>query len=80
MVHRNDQLLIAAGAKTRSFKWFNRFGISNSYVTALNTNKTLADDHDAEVKAWKLQIETGGVVDEDDPEFQVISYCGFTIT
>ena len=70
MSHRNDQLLIAAGAKTRSFGWFNRFGISNSYVTALNKNKKLAENHDAEVKALKLQIETGEV-DENDPEYQV---------
>lgn len=68
MAHRNDQLLIAAGAKKRCFKWFNKFGITNSYNTALNKNKLLAKDHDVEVKSWKQQIEQS---DQDRPEFQV---------
>jgi len=33
VAHRNDQLLLAAGAKKASFSWFNKMGLTNSYGT-----------------------------------------------
>jgi len=57
ITHRNDQLLIAAGAKKKSFKWFNKVGFTNSYTNALNKNKQLAVDHDKIVIEWKQAIE-----------------------
>ena len=47
--HRNDQLFVAAGAKKKAFKWFNKFGITNSYFTALKKNRELAKNHDDQV-------------------------------
>ena len=55
--HRNDQLLFAAGAKKRTFKWFNKMGFTNSYSTALRKNKQLSANFDAPVVEWKNDVE-----------------------
>jgi len=51
VTHRNDQLMMAAGAKKASFSWFNKMGFTNAYPTANRKNKKFAIDHDAEVVA-----------------------------
>ena len=68
VAHRNDQLLFAAGAKKKSFQWFNKMGISNSYSTALRKNKKLAENHDADAIGWRKNAEH----DQDNAdEYQV---------
>ena len=57
VAHRNDQLLIASGAKRKAFQWFNKMGFSNSYSTALRKNNQLALDRDAGAIQWKENVE-----------------------
>lgn len=59
LAHRNDQLFIAAGVKKKAFKWFNKLGITNSYTTAHNKHKTLAENFNEEFLLWKNAIEEG---------------------
>ena len=54
---RNDQLLIAAGARKKVFKWLNVMAFSNSYSTALRRNNALAVNHDYDVVTWKNNRE-----------------------
>ena len=55
---RNDQLLIATGAKKRSFGWFTKMGICNSYnSTALKRNSEMAVDHDKNIVILKQAHE-----------------------
>lgn len=49
---------MAGGLKKRSFGWFNKMGLSNSYRTALRRNGELAKDHDSTVIQWKEAHET----------------------
>ena len=54
---RNDQLLVAAGAKKRAFGWFNKMCITNSYNTALKKNDEMTKDFDKAVVEWKKAHE-----------------------
>ena len=68
LAHRNDQLFLAAGVKKKAFKWFNKLGVTNSYTTAHNKHKTLAENFDDEFLRWKKDIEDGKML-----EYQVIN-------
>ncbi|XP_066935319.1 uncharacterized protein [Clytia hemisphaerica] len=52
-----DQLLVAAGAKKKVFKWLNCFAVTNSYSTANRKHKQMAKNHDEKVLKWKKEIE-----------------------
>jgi len=54
---RNDQLLVAAGAKKRSFGWFTKMGICNSHRTALKRNYEMAVDYDKNIVVLKQAYE-----------------------
>lgn len=72
MSFRNDQLLIAAGARKRAFKWFNKMAFCNSYTTALKKNAMLANNHDNNVKVWKNSIEDcGTTILRDKPDITI---------
>ena len=64
VAHRNDQLLFAAGAKKKTFKWFNKMGLTNSYSTALRKNKQLSENYDSDVVKWKENIEQSNKAEE----------------
>ena len=57
MNSRNDQLFIACGAKKPAFAWFNKMGVTNSYITALKKNDAMSNNFDEKVKQWKKEHE-----------------------
>lgn len=72
VTHRNDQLLMAAGAKKKAFSWFNKMGLTNSYTTALKKNKLFSEGHDELVSQWKKEIELLSGTDANPPEYQIV--------
>ena len=50
---RNDQLLLASGAKKVAFKWMNAMGWCNSYRTALEKNKKMVEGFAEDTLSWK---------------------------
>lgn len=71
IAHRNDQLMFAGGLKRRGFDWFNRMGFTNSYSTALRTNRLMATDYDAKAIEWKKTVEKKFEALVSDPDIKL---------
>ena len=48
---------MAAGAKKRSYGWFNKLGVTNSYRKAIDTNREMSKDFDKAVFVWRASLE-----------------------
>lgn len=67
-------MLITAGISKRSFGWFNKMGLSNSYCTALKRNGDFGVNYDEKAMQWKHEIEKDYAEIENISKNQKISF------